>query len=213
MFVDLDERARLAAFAGIVAGINAIGAQLIDALWRTGLGPTILGLAGVSAGVWFALFGCYLIATEPGPVEPVGSTDRGVAAIMLLAAFFPVANAGAAAVFLGGACFALRARAGDRTHRIGIVLLALSGTLFWGRLVLLLFGTRLLALDGSFVAALAQTSASGNIVTFADGQHFVIGSACSSMHNMTFALLLWGTVSMRGRGHCCSGGSGWWLPR
>lgn len=49
---------------------------------------------------------------------------------------------------------------------------------------------------GQFVAALAGTNANGNLVMFADGtKPILVGYPCSSMHNMTAAIMLWAAVT------------------
>lgn len=189
------DRGILAAFCGILAGLNAISAPLIEAVVKVGPLYASATLAGISAGIWFAFAGCYLIAREDGPAEPARSTDFAIAACTGIAALIPFAEAANLAVFAGGVYFGLTSRAGTRTRRIGIVLLAMSGTMIWGRIVLALFSPVLLPLDGALVSALAGTNASGNVVEFVDGNRFVIGKGCSSVHNLTFAVLLWGTVT------------------
>lgn len=63
-----------------------------------------------------------------------------------------------------------------------------------GKLVLALFSAILLALVGALVGSLTGTGAGANVVNFTDGHQFAIGSGCSSVHNLTFAVPLWGTL-------------------
>ncbi len=186
----------MAAFGGIVAAVNGVGTTLLDTIGRAGLADAIFSLAGVSAGIWFALFALFAIAREEGGHEVSSLADCAVVLAMLGASLVPVVLAGSLAVFAGGLWFAITAPSGSRARRIGIVLLALSSTLLWGRIILLTFGDAMLAADGQFVAALAGTSAEGNMVRFADARgDFMIGAPCSSVHNMTFAILLWASVT------------------
>lgn len=189
------DRGRLAAFAGILAGLNAVSARVIETFVQHGAVYAFGSMGGISAGVWFALAGCYLIAQESREAETASGLDKGVAAGMAVAAALPVPVIASLAVLGGGLYFALASAAHTRTRRIGIVLLAVSGALIGGKLLLALFAPYLLPLDGAFVAALAHTHASGNVVAFKGGAMFVIGSGCSSIHNLTFALLLWGTLT------------------
>lgn len=192
----LHDAPRLAAIGGVVATVNGVATTLLDAVAQQGVWEAIFTLAGVSAGIWFALFAILSIARDDRIAEPGRPGDLAVVAAMLGASLVPIVLAGSVAVFAGGLWFALTGPSGSRVRRIGIILLALSSTLLWGRLMLMLLGDTLLSLDGQFVAMLAGTSAEGNLVRFADARGtFVVGAPCSSLHNMTFAILLWASVT------------------
>lgn len=189
------DRGSLAAFFGILAGLNAISAPLIESVVKYGILYATVALAGISAGVWFAFAGCYMIAREAGPAEPARRADLLVAAAIGAVTLVPFAELSSLAVLAGGLFHVATSTPGTRTRRIGIVLLAISGTLIWGRAVLALFSPVLLPIDGALVGALAGTDVHGNVVAFTDGRSFVIGRGCSSVHNLTFAVLLWGTLT------------------
>lgn len=189
------DRAMLAAFCGILAGLNAISAPLIESVRLNGLLYAMVSLAGISAGIWFAFAGCYLIAREDGPPEPARRADLIVAAGMFAAALLPFGEVSSFAILASGLFHVATSRSGSRTRRVGIVLLAITGTLIWGRVVLALFSPILLPLDGALVGTLAGTGSTHNVVSFANGQQFVIGKGCSSVHNLTFSVLLWGTLT------------------
>lgn len=142
--------------------------------------------------MWFALFAALRIAIEPGAAE-WRRGDSLVLAGAALCAAFPAAWSAAAGLVALGVYLAATAR-DRRSSRIALVLLALSGPLLWGRMVLSAFSPVLLAIDGHLVGLLAGTGAQGNLVGFVGGGHFVIGGPCSSVHNMSLALLLWTCV-------------------
>lgn len=188
------DRARLAAFTGILAGLNAISFRLLAGYLQDGFAVTLVRLGDVSAGVWFALAGCYLIAREDGAAEPARRGDLLVAAAAFLAALLPAAELASAALLGCGLYFVLTSRPRSRARRVGVVVLAVSGALIIGKLMLTLFAPLLLPIDAAAVAALAGTSADGNIVGFSNGKAFLIASGCSSVHNLTFGLLVWATL-------------------
>jgi hypothetical protein len=84
----------------------------------------------------------------------------------------------------------------EPARRAALVLLALTGPLIWGRVLLNLFASRILALDAHIVGAVIGTRVDGNIFQAANGSHFLIGDLCSSVHNMSLAIVLWTTAAM-----------------
>jgi len=186
------------AFAGALAVLNALADPILLSLQGLGLFGTLLSLAGVSAVVWFALFAVLRIAFEPGATETgIAAWHRADAFVLmpiLALTLFPAPWPATMAVFTGGAW--LIATADDsRSRRIALVLLALSGPLLWGRVILTLFAPVLLAVDGHIVGALAGTETTGNTVGFVgNGARFIIGGPCSSVHNISLAILLWSSI-------------------
>jgi exosortase/archaeosortase family protein len=93
----------------------------------------------------------------------------------------------------GGYLYIFGRRRAER--RIALILLALTGTLIWGRLLLEVIAPNLLlGLDTQLVAWLAGTQAEANSVGFVGGGKFLVAPGCSSLHNMSLALLMWVTA-------------------
>jgi hypothetical protein len=190
------DRTDLLAFVGLLAAVNGCGAFLLTELDRADPVSFLLELGGIHPIIWFALFAAARIAFEPEAARPVRAIDLSAAILAVLLAFLPVVSAGSLGLFVAGTALGLGAPSGSRGRRVAIVLVALSGTLLWGRLAILLFGPPSLAIDAHFVAWLAGTRASGNLVWFAgSAQPFVIGMPCSSLHGMTLAILLWASLT------------------
>lgn len=148
----------------------------------------------MSAFVWFALYAVARIALDDEARRPAGRLDRIVAGLGILAAFIPIDWAGSLAVLAIGLYLALTGGPGTAERRLAIVLLTLTSTLIWGRVLLRLIAPSLLDLDAWFVALISGTGASGNLVGFAGGGHFILGTPCSSVHNMSLAVLFWGSL-------------------
>jgi exosortase/archaeosortase family protein len=161
---------------------------------RDGLATALVSLAGVSAFVWFALYAVARIALEDRERKPATRLDRAVAGLGLLAAFVPIDWAGSLAVLGIGLYLAFTSGAGTAERRLAIVLLALTATLIWGRVLIRVVAPSLLDLEAAFVGQISGTGASGNLVGFRGGGHFILGPPCSSLHNMSLAVLFWGSL-------------------
>lgn len=186
------DRVQWLAVAALVAACNGISGTLLATFARDGLLASLFGTGGINPIFWFAMLAAGIIAFEPDRDAPPTSADWLVIAATFALALLPVVSAGSAGVLLAGGWLWLTGSAGSRSRRAGLVLLALTASLIWGHIVLMLIGDRLVALDGSFVAWLAGTSATGNLVQFDDGgRPMMIAYGCSSMHNLTMALQFW----------------------
>ena len=187
------DRVQWLAVAALVAACNGISGSLLATFAREGLISAVFGTGGINPIFWFAMLAAGIIAFEPDRDAPLLTTpDRLVVAATFALALLPVVSAGSAGVLLAGGWLWLTGSQGSRSRRAGLVLLALTASLIWGHIVLMLIGERLVALDGSFVAWLAGTSATGNLVDFEDGgRPMMIAYGCSSMHNLTMALQFW----------------------
>jgi hypothetical protein len=190
------DRTQWLVVAAVIAAINGLATGIINTIADRGAPMALLALGSVNPVVWFTLFAALAIAFEPEPDVPVRRTDMAVTGLVLASAFVPIVAAGSIGVALAAGYLWIVSPAGSRGRRGAIVLLALTTMLIWGRFVLMAAGDPLLALDSHFVAWLAGTTAHGNLVMFADGSKpILIGYACSSMHNMTYAIMLWAAVT------------------
>lgn len=178
----------------MVAAVNGLAGFILINIERDGLAAALIGLAGVSAFVWFALYAIARIALDDPVRRPARPLDRILALLALLAAFLPIDWAGSFAVLGIGLYLALTGGTGTAERRIAIVLLALTGTLLWGRVLIRLVAPSLLDLDATLVGLISGTGASGNLVGFRGGGNFILGPSCSSLHNMSLAVLFWASL-------------------
>ncbi|MEK6541939.1 MAG: hypothetical protein AABZ45_07460 [Pseudomonadota bacterium] len=191
----LGDRAICFALLAVTATLNSQAADIVASLYVHGALGAIASLLGINAIIWFALFAVARIALDGDVARPLQRGDAAVLTAMFLAVLLPFAAASSLAVFASGLWLWLTADAGSRLRRMAIVLLALSGTLVWGRVLLALFGDQLLAIDGQFVALISGTQATANVVDFVDGTQFVIASKCSSLHNMSLSFVIWASLT------------------
>ena len=185
------------AAAGIIAALNAQADHIImDLSWQSPI-DALLNLGGISAVIWAAMLAAWKIGHESDEALR-GARDLTVLAAVILLSFLPVSYAAQAGLLLC-ACYLLASSGRDHTpqRRSALVLLALTGPLIWGRLLLRLFEAPILSLDAHIVGAAIGSSVKGNIVPFANGSgRFIIGDPCSSVHNMSLAIVLWTTAAM-----------------
>ena len=82
------------------------------------------------------------------------------------------------------------------SRRGAVILLATTVPMLWSRILFQFFSGEILWADASLVGWLLGTHRSGNVVDFADNSaRLVILQGCSSLANVSLALLCWVTLS------------------
>ena len=189
------DRVQWLTVAALIATCNALAASMFASVKTFGLFGAVLSTFGINPIFWIAAFAAVAIAFEDGATAPMRRGDGLVAGAVLLLVLSPFYSAATVGVVLAAVWLFLTSRRGSRGRRAAAVLLALTTSLIWGPLVLMLLGEWLLSLDGQFVAWMAGTQAQGNLVDFTTpGKPLMIAYGCSSMHNLTMAIQL--TVAM-----------------
>lgn len=80
--------------------------------------------------------------------------------------------------------------------RGALILLAMTAPMLWSRLLFQVFAKPILDIDASLVSMLLGTPRTGNMVGFLDGSgYMIVLPACSSLANMSLALLCWVTIT------------------
>ncbi len=186
------DRVQWLAVVALVAACNALSFRIIESITQLGAGAALLGAFGVNPIFWFVQLVAIAIAFETDGAAPLRRGDGMAAGIVLLLAAVPIASAASAGVLVAACWLLLTAPGGSRGRRVGAILLALTASLIWGQIVLILFGDWLVGLDAKFVGWLAGTRSQGNLVDFTvGGNPFLVAYGCSSMHNITMAIQLW----------------------
>ena len=189
-------RGTVFAAAGILAALNAQADQILNTFVYEPPLEGIAGLAGISAVIWAAMAASWKIGTESAESLRPGR-DLTVLAVVILLCFVPVSYSAQLGLLVCGAYLASTSRAGEPERRAALVLLALTGPLIWGRLLLHALEVPILSLDAHLVGTATGTPVDGNVVHFAGTSgHFIIGGPCSSVHNMSLAIVLWTTAAM-----------------
>ncbi|WP_305671985.1 hypothetical protein [Falsiroseomonas sp.] len=189
--------------AGLFAGLSVLGfangivGRVQEGVVNEGIATALFATFNISAVVWVAFVACPLMFLREQR-QPLLRTDMVVAAFVMMAFILPfwplswVALTGLAFYILRGS-FTLRGRQPYSPMRSGAwILLATTGTMFWGRVLLHSASGPVLGADAVLVGWLAGTETIGNTVRFADGDGYVwIAPACSSLANISLAILCW----------------------
>ncbi|MGN6122317.1 MAG: archaeosortase/exosortase family protein [Sphingomonas oligoaromativorans] len=193
-------RPALFAISGGVASVNGFAGKIATAFSTKPVATALLDLGGVSAIVWFAVYSLFAIAQEDERAEPK-RTDRAICALVLVLSFAPFNFAAAIGLLLVGAYLAFTSPGQSASRRMAIVMLALTGPLIWGRFLLALMGPQLLGLDAWLAGLIAGEPVRGNIVGLHGGGRLYVALGCSSVHNMSLAVLLFVTLTQMLRLH------------
>jgi hypothetical protein len=186
-------------FAGlfILGFANGIVGQVHGAVTSDGAAAALMNTFNISAVVWIAFFVCCMLLFR-APGEPLVRGDSIVAVCAVATFMLPlgplnwVALTGLALYILRDS-FARHSRQPlSPIHRAAWILLAMTGAMFWGRLLLSSASGPLLGADAFLISWIAGTEHIGNTVRFADGAGYIwIEPGCSSLTNVSLAILCW----------------------
>lgn len=189
-------RAGVFACAGVLAALNAQADVIINALTYEPLLTAVASLGGVSAVMWVAMYVALKVGCEDESPAPAHIDIIVVAAVVALS-FLPVSYAAQLGLLLCAIYLLVTSTAGSAARGVSVLLLALTGPLLWGRILLHVLAAPLLSLDAHLVALTIGTKVQGNTVQFAGGATpFLIAGPCSSLHNMSLAIVLWSTAGV-----------------
>ena len=191
----IESRASLFAIIGCVAAVNGFAGKIAVAFYNQSFVVTVFDLGGVSAIVWFAIGSLFTIASEGGARPGMQPHDKAVASLTLALSFIPLNFASAIGLLLCGAYLAATSAKDSSDQRIAIIMIALTGPLIWGRFLLALIGPFLLGLDARLAGLLAGVPVQGNVVGLRGGGSLYVALGCSSVHNMSLAVLLFVTLT------------------
>lgn len=189
-------RSSIFACAGVLAAINAQASDIIVVIEKAPVSQSVAALGGVSAVIWFAMYAALKTGFE-APAEPVQRRDIAVLASVVLLALLPVYLAAPCALLLSSIYLMATSRRDGAARGVAFVLLALTAPLIWGRILLSVVAWPFLRLDAHLVGLVIGAPVDGNIVHFANSsRRFLIAAGCSSVHNMSLALVLWTTAAV-----------------
>jgi exosortase/archaeosortase family protein len=178
-----------------LAALNGFSDRLLFQVQQGGVARALLDLGGISAVGWFAFYALISIACEDSAAEPLQGRDLAVAGLTVLLCLIPWGAESAIAVLVSGSYAVASAPAGSRSRRVGAILLALTGPLLLGPILLAWFAPLILGLDAHLAAMLVGAPVSGNVIRNIGIIHSIyIAPGCSSLHNMSLAVLLWATL-------------------
>jgi hypothetical protein len=184
-------------FAGlyILGCANGLAAKMILSVRRLGWVDAAVGTFDVSVIVLFACFiGISLVrADKTGGIH---LADLAVAMVLLLMIALPIGAMSWLAVTILSLYVLLFAQSTESEHRGAVILLAVTVPMLWSRLFFDLFANFILSVDALLVGWMLGTHRSGNMVEFADHSGtLAIFPSCSSLANVSLAILCWVTFS------------------
>ncbi|MGF9764256.1 hypothetical protein AAII07_55055 [Microvirga sp. 0TCS3.31] len=184
-------------FAGlvVVGFANGISERAGKAVAEAGIAAALASTFDISVIVWIAWALCIVFLLR-SPIQPVSRSDGVVAAFTLLAVVVPVAPLSWLAL-TGLALHILRTlpRA-SLFHRGAWILLGVTVPMFWARLLFAALSDTILRADAVLVGWLMGTARVGNAIQLVDGSGYLwIAPACSSLANMSLAILCWVTAT------------------
>jgi hypothetical protein len=184
-------------FAGLamVGFANGISEIVISSVSDNGIASALLSTFDISVIVWSACaISVAFLLREP--TQPVERSDWIVAGCVLAALLVPVGQLSWLAL-AGLAVYILRKPPrSSYLHRGAWILLAMTVPMFWGRHLLNMLSDPILQADATLIGWLVGTHRLGNAVQFADGSGYLwIAPRCSSLANISLAVLCWVTVT------------------
>jgi exosortase/archaeosortase family protein len=151
--------------------------------------------ADINAIMLLACFaGISLVSAKS--TEQLLPRDLGVAFIFLILISLPIFPLSWVAVTALSLYILVFAKANPERSRGALILLAMTAPMLWSRLLFQIFAKPILDIDAALVALILGTHRTGNMVGFLDGSgYMVVLPACSSLANMSLALLCWVTIT------------------
>lgn len=174
---------------------NGICERVSGTVAKNGFASALANTFDISVIVWVALAIALTFALR-GPMKPASRSDAIVATCAALAFLVPVAPVSWLAL-TGLAIHVLRTSPRSSLFRRGAwILLAVTVPMFWSRLLFAIFSQTILDGDAMLVGWLVGTPRIGNAIQLADGSGYLwIAPSCSSLSNLSLAILCWAAVS------------------
>ena len=183
-------------FAGLLllGCINGFAEKAIQCVNRLGMSDAIWSSFDISAIVWVSSFAGLSLVRQDRK-NKVSNRDWVVAVGLLIPVILPVGPLSWFSVTVLSVYLFISSD--DPTVRRGaIILFATTVPMLWSRLLFQLFARVILAGDATLVGWVLGTRRVGDIVEFADGSGtLVILPSCSSLANVSLAILCWVTMS------------------
>jgi hypothetical protein len=184
-------------FAGlyILGCANGLAAKIISSVHLVGWVDAVVGSFDLSAIVLVACFtGVSLVLVDKtGTIRWI---DLAVAMVLLFGIALPTGAMSWLAVTILSVYVLLFTKANELQRRGAVILLAATVPMLWSRLIFDLFANFILGVDAWLVGWMLGTQRSGNMVEFADHSGtLAIFPPCSSLANVSLAILCWITIS------------------
>lgn len=184
-------RQRLFFWVFLTLAANSVAGLMIRSVAESGIAGSVVSTFGVSVIIWAAL-AAGLAMLMPANGQDATAADIAVALGASLLALAPIANVSSVALTVFAAYAIQSSDIGNAVRRSGVIFLAITANLIWGRLLLGLFSRDLLFIDAFFVTNLAGSVQVGNTIPFKGHPGFIIvAPGCSSLQGISLAIVFW----------------------
>jgi hypothetical protein len=178
----------------IVGCANGLLGRLIQSFQFSDWEGALAG-ADINVILLLACFAGISLVSTKAP-EDVQRLDLVVALVFFILVALPIFPLSWMAVTGLSLYILLFANNNRERVRGALILLAMTAPMLWSRLLFQLFAKPILDVDASLVSLLLGTQRTGNMVGFLDGSgYMIVLPACSSLANMSLALLCWVTIT------------------
>ena len=196
MFRILREMPRGEFFAGLflLGCVGGVTSRIVQSVERLGWADALFHTFEISVVAWFSGVAGIALVLQDRTVG-IRSSDLAMATGFVLLVILPIGPLSWLAV-TALALYLISFTTVASTRRGAIILLATTVPMLWSRLLFQFFANLILQIDATLVSWILGTQRSGDVVEFADRSGvLVILPACSSLANLSLALLCWVTVS------------------
>jgi hypothetical protein len=174
--------------------ISGLTSRIIQSIDRLGWADAFFSTFEVSIIVWISCVAGIALILQDRTVG-IRSSELAIGAAFVALVILPIGPLSWLAVTALG-LYLITSTDVPSTRRGALILVATTVPMLWSRLLFQFFADLILQIDASLVSWLLRTRRSGDIVDFADGSGvLVILPMCSSLANVSLALLCWVTVS------------------
>lgn len=175
-----------------LAAANGLCGAVVAAINRSGWWDALFNTFDVSAIVWFSCAAGVALLAADAPPQRLTKLEIGVGLGCLLLIFLPIGPTSWLALTVLCGFLLLRPGLSAAQRRGALILLATTLTMLWSRLFFQAFASSILTADAALVGWLVGTPRIGNMIQFVNGPgYLVIFPACSSLANMSLAVLCW----------------------
>lgn len=183
-------------FAGLFAlgCASGLASRVIQSVHGLGWLDALLGTFEISVLVWISCAAGISLVLQDRTIG-IRSSELVLGAAFVLLAILPVGPVSWLAV-TALSLYVINTADASSSRRGALILLAVTVPMFWSRLFFHFFAELILRIDAGLVGWILRSSRTGDVVEFADASGvLVILPGCSSLANVSLAVLCWVTVS------------------
>jgi hypothetical protein len=183
-------------FAGlfILGCVSGFTSRIVQSVNRLGWADALFNTFEISVLIWIScIAGVSLILRDR--TLGVRSQELALGTGFVFLVILPIGALSWMAV-TGLSLYILFSTVVATSRRGALILLATTVPMLWSRMLFQFFASLILGADASLVSWLLGTHRTGNLVEFADSSgQLVILPSCSSLANVSLAVLCWVTLS------------------